>query len=257
MAEAPASPNGLRLMPRVWRRRMSLTWRVAAAYGALVGVIGLVILLAVYVAMGRAVRSQIDRRVSLIAGEIGDIASGYMRAPRELRAFIGRYTGYDGVAYVFIDDANGKVVAATMKSFPPELLESRAPAELKQIERVSIRYRGRPVEEARAPIRGGEYGAVHLGIWREAIDAEVRKTVLPVAGLIAAVVCAGVALAVLLAHVVIQPIRRLSAVAGRLSTGDLDAQLALDANDEVGELARALDRMRASLKTAIQLGRAH
>ncbi|HKA34474.1 MAG TPA: HAMP domain-containing protein [Candidatus Binatia bacterium] len=42
-----------------------------------------------------------------------------------------------------------------------------------------------------------------------------------------------------------------------VSTGDLDAQLMLDSNDEVGELARALDRMRASLKTAIRLGRAH
>lgn len=257
MAEAPASPNAARLMPRVFRRRVSLMWRVAIAYGGLVAIVGLIILLAIYIAMGRAVRSQIDRRVSLIAGEIGDIAAGYIRAPRELRTFIGRYTGYDGVAYVFIEDANGKVLAATMKSFPPELLESRSPAGLKQIERISLRYRGKPVEEARAPIRAGEYGAVHLGIWREAIDAEVRKAVLPVAGLIAALVCGGVALAVLLAHTVIQPIRRLSAVAGRLSTGDLDAQLTLDSNDEVGELARALDRMRASLKTAIRLGRAH
>ena len=51
---------------------------------------------------------------------------------------------------------------------------------------------------------------------------------------------------------VVRPIRRLSDVADRISMGDLEATVAVEGKDEVAKLARSIERMRTSVKTAIE-----
>jgi HAMP domain-containing protein len=65
---------------------------------------------------------------------------------------------------------------------------------------------------------------------------------------------AGVILSVFLVRGIIRPIRWLSAVAGKMSTGDLETPVEIESRDEIGELARSLERMRASLKAATLRG---
>jgi signal transduction histidine kinase len=65
-----------------------------------------------------------------------------------------------------------------------------------------------------------------------------------VLGAIAIGVLAGFAIAVGISH----RVSRLSRAAGELAAGSFDAQLEAGGRDEIGDLARALDSMRASLK---------
>jgi HAMP domain-containing protein len=258
MALVAAWTKGGRLWAaRIARGPISFTWRIALAYGILLLTVGLAMGWIVDASMSRSVRAQIDRRLALAAGELGDIAAGYMslRQPLDLRPLAERYSRYDGVAYVFIEDRKGNVLAYSMKSFPSDLQESRA-AELRQMKRVTRSYHGRAVEEIQMPMEG-QLGTAHIGVWRDAIEAEVKKSVRPVLVLIAVATCAAAALAVVLAHGLMYPLRRLTSRAGKLSTGDLETPVPVDSNDEIGELARSLERMRASLKAAIRLGRAH
>ena len=44
----------------------------------------------------------------------------------------------------------------------------------------------------------------------------------------------------------------LTEAANRISLGELDAPIAVQAEDEIGTLAESLDRMRISLKQAIE-----
>ncbi|HTM07972.1 MAG TPA: HAMP domain-containing protein [Verrucomicrobiae bacterium] len=248
--------SGRPLMTALARRPVSFKWRIAFAYSGLLIMLGLLLTWITDASMSRAVHAQIDRRLTLASGELADMAAVYMsiKPAADLRPLVERYARYDGVAYVFIEDDKGVVTVSGTKSLPAERSETRSPSELRQVTKITRKYYGRAVEETRAPMPG-RLGIVHIGVWRDAVEAEVRKTVRPVIGLIALVICAGIAAAILLAHSLTTPIRRLTTLAERLSTGDLETPVSAESNDEIADLARSLERMRASLKTAINLRR--
>ncbi|HEY3302964.1 MAG TPA: HAMP domain-containing protein [Candidatus Binatia bacterium] len=261
MTETPIAPrNGKLLLSVVSRWHESLKWRIAYTYGALIVVLGLFVVALVYQSMSHAARTQIDRRIAAIAGDLSDAAAGLTaeRELPELRALVARYGRLDGVAYVFVENRTGGVRAHSLKSFPLYLQQPVSPGERGEFQFLQQRYDGENVYEARAPILNGQWGSVHLGFWSAAVDEEVRGTVLPVVALVAAAVIASLILVFLLAHGIIHPIRQLTDAAGKISTGDLETPIFSESKDEVGELARSLERMRASLKAAIwRLSRAN
>ena len=66
------------------------------------------------------------------------------------------------------------------------------------------------------------------------------------------VAVAAVGLALYLARGIVRPVLHLSGAAESISRGDLDVEIAVDSRDEIGALAKSVDRMRASLKAAIE-----
>jgi HAMP domain-containing protein len=53
------------------------------------------------------------------------------------------------------------------------------------------------------------------------------------------------------ARAITQPITRLTKVADRISMGELDVKIDIDRNDEIGELAKAFERMRTGMQVAM------
>ena len=98
----------------------------------------------------------------------------------------------------------------------------------------------------------GRGGAVRVGVWRAHVDAEINETVIPLIKLLGFVVGGGILVAVFLAWRINRPIFRLVAAAKAISSGDLDvpAPRVEDAS-EFGELSRAIERMRSSVKAAM------
>jgi HAMP domain-containing protein len=111
--------------------------------------------------------------------------------------------------------------------------------------------RGKNVFETRSPLLDGQLGMVRVGLWAETVQDDVRATLLPVIGLIAGCLVLGIILSVVLASKTIRPILDLKAIADDISRGRLDTSVSIQSNDEVGELGRSLERMRASLKAAM------
>jgi len=67
----------------------------------------------------------------------------------------------------------------------------------------------------------------------------------------------GLAAAVLIGRSVVQAVRSLLDHVGRVSQGDLDARCAYDGHDEIGQLARELDKMTEELKTGRDADKRH
>src|SRR6476646_6723330 len=63
-----------------------------------------------------------------------------------------------------------------------------------------------------------------------------------------AAIVIGVLLGFVIAAAIAQRIERLAAAAGKMATGSFDAPLTVSGRDEIGDLARALESMRASLQ---------
>ena len=109
------------------------------------------------------------------------------------------------------------------------------------------------VYETSVPILGGQVGTAHLGMRGDFVEGEIRRAVFPMIGIIAVVLLAGIVVSSVLMAVITRPVRQLGHAADIMSKGDLDTPvtIGIESHDEIGDLARSLERMRSSLKAAM------
>lgn len=251
MAQETASMESSKLAKPVnieWKRG-GLRWKISTTFSGLILVLGMLVIGIVYYFTGNALQKQIDLRATAIATNLADAGAGFVsrKATLELDALVAKYGRLDGVAYAFIQDPKGEILASSMQPFPAELKDAGGSSASSRATRV----RGKNVYETRSPLLDGQLGVVRVGLWAETVQDDVRATLLPIIGLIAACLALGVALSVMLASKTIRPILDLKAIADDISRGRLDTSVSIQSNDEVGELGRSLERMRASLKAAM------
>lgn len=94
--------------------------------------------------------------------------------------------------------------------------------------------------------------SIVVGVPGDEAFAELRKTLLLVLGVALLAFVIATLLAARTARVVVQPIERLVRAADAISMGDLDRPVTIERNDEIGDLAQALERMRLSLEAAME-----
>ena len=242
-------------------RRRSLRWKIGGTFAGVMLVLGIFVIAVVYQLTQRTVRDQLDQRVLVLANNLGDAAAGYIVAGNilALNVLAQKYTLLDGVAYVFIEDATGEIVAHTLGGFPEELRQEAPVKGERQAHRRKVSLGGKTVYETSLPVLEGQAGKVHVGFWDDAVQKEIQRAVLPLIAILAGVPLVGAFLAFVLAHWIVVPIVGLTQVADKVTMGDLETSVSGDCvkcGDEIGELARSLERMRSSLKAAmLRLGR--
>jgi HAMP domain-containing protein len=251
MSQETASMEGSSVAKPVsfnWQRG-GLRWKIGTTFSGLILILGLLVIGIVYHYTNDALQKQVDLRATAMATNLADAAAAFVsrRSTLELDALAAKYGRLDGVAYALIQDPKGEVLASSMQPFPTELKDPGTTTTSSIVTRV----RGRSVYETRSPVLDGQLGVVRVGIWADAVREEVRATLIPIIGLIAACLALGVLLSIMLASRTIRPILDLKAVADEISRGRLDTAVSIQSDDEVGELGRSLERMRASLKAAM------
>lgn len=242
-------------------RRVSLKWKIGGIFAGAMLILGLLVTAAVYQLSKNALRDQVDQRVLLLANTLSDAAAGYIVGGNflALHALARKYTLLDGVAFAFIENSKGEVIVHTLGTFPPELQPGLAMTRQRQIYRRELSWAGRTVYATGVPILEGQLGAVHVGFWGDAVEKEIQHTLLPLIGVMAIVPLIGALASFLLAHWIVRPIVGLTEIADKVTMGDLETSVSgkcVRSRDEIGDLARSLERMRSSLKAAmLRLGR--
>lgn len=233
-------------------RNMGLKWKIASAFSLMILLLGLTVLAIVYSLTGNALRKQVDARATAIASNLSDAAAPLVARKNtlELDSLIGKYGRLDGVAYAFIEDPKAEILASSTQPFPAELKEANS-GDTRSAGSRTVTLRGRTVYETKTPVLDGTLGAARVGLWADSVQQDVRNTLLPIVGLICVCLLVGILLALLIANATLKPITELASVADDISRGRLDTPVSIQSSDEVGELARSLERMRASLKAAM------
>jgi HAMP domain-containing protein len=117
----------------------------------------------------------------------------------------------------------------------------------------------RTVYETALPVLEGQMGRVHVGFWADTVQTEIQRALIPIVGIIAVVPFVGALVSFLLAHWIVRPLVGLREIADKVTMGDLETCIGgkcISSSDEVGDLARSLERMRSSLRAAMsRLGR--
>jgi sensor histidine kinase regulating citrate/malate metabolism len=207
----------------LWWQSVSLEWKITGMVGAVILVFGIFLMILANQLMGRALRSEIDHRALAIATNLSDGAAGHVLGKNvlELYALLTKYARLEGAAYAFIEDSNGRIVAHTLRPFPPELMETLTPDQRKQAHRRVVTVEGKTVYETRVPILEGQLGAAHLGMWGDEVNAALRGARLPFLGLIALALSLAVIISVLVVRAAIAPIRGLTDMATQVSDEEL------------------------------------
>ena len=233
----------------------SLTWKVITGLVSMIILLGLLIIGVVYHLTSSALRDQFDRRAFAIATNLSDAAAAHVvrKNALELAGLVRKYALLQGVEYAFIEDGKGEIIAHTLGTFPPELKKNVSTDGRLQQQRRSLQLGEKLVYETSVPILGGQVGAAHLGMRGDFVEGEIRRAILPMIGIMAAILLGGILISSVLVGVMTRPIRHLRHVADNMSKGDLDTpvSIGIESHDEIGDLARSLERMRSSLKAAM------
>jgi HAMP domain-containing protein len=238
-------------------RGVGLRWKIGGLYTGVMLALGVVVIGAVYQLTQGTLRDQLDKRALAIATNFSDAAAGHIagRNILALHALARKYTLLDGVAYAFIEDGNGEVIAQTLGSFPPDLRHALPVGAKRQVDRRELRFANSSVYETSVPVLDGQMGRVHV-FWADAVQTEIRRALIPIIGMIAIVPFVGALLSFLLAHWIVRPIVGLTEIADKVTMGDLETSVGGDcvaSRDEIGDLARSLERMRSSLRAMLRL----
>jgi hypothetical protein len=141
-------------------------------------VLGLLFVLILNQLVGRVLRTQMNESAVLLATNLSDAAAGYLASKDvlQLQTTVAKYARLSRVAYAFIRDREGKVIAHSLATFSPELQEELTADQRRQVGRRELTWQGKPVYETREPILDGQFGTAHIGIWTNAVELEIYRT---------------------------------------------------------------------------------
>ena len=242
-------------------RRLGLKWKVGGIYTGVMLVLGILVIAAVYQLTFATLRDQLEKRALAIATNLSDAAAAHLASKNllALHALARKYTLLDNVAYVFVADGQGEIVAHTFGAFPDELRGKLSAGPKRQVHQQEVALADKAVYETAVPVLDGQMGNVHVGFWADAVQTEIRRAIVPILGIIALVPLVGALLSFLLAHWIVRPLVGLTEIADKMTRGDLETSVAgecVTSRDEIGDLARSLECMRSSLRAAmLRLGR--
>ncbi|BFR48699.1 EAL domain-containing protein [Nitratidesulfovibrio sp. HK-II] len=200
-----------------------------------------------------------------IAG--ADLESLIGRDVTTVQSRIDQFLGIDGVSYVLVADGRGETLAHTFVPVVPEpvrqLAASLAGARMHEVTVLRDRLRiddpagkaGREVMHVTMPVFSGVGGFVHIGMDRGRISEYIDGAILRQQGLGLAFFAACAVGAWVLLHSISRPLMHLTEQARRVAAHDFSAPPELPAakaDDEIGDLSRAMDTMSRDLAGLVE-----
>jgi len=189
---------------RSWQA-LSIDWKI------MILVLGILLVVVLNQLMGRALRIQIDESAVIMATNLSDAAAGYIASKEalQLKTTVTKYARLSRVAYAFVKDREGKVIAHSLAAFSPELQEELTSDQRRNPNRRELKLQGKSVYETREPILDGQLVTAHIGIWVDAVEREIDQILFMFVWPITLGLLAAVTLVVFLARPLIRSVRRL------------------------------------------------
>ena len=242
----------LRFLPQWKFPDLGVTAKMVVSFAAIATLFGLGTIAIVYYLSFGVFETQISKRADVMAMNLGEAVAKQVLEKNlvGLRREILKYAGREDVAYIFVEDDAGNILSRSVKELPAQNPGSLLQPASKFIQWVPIRYRGYPVYETHAGIQDGKLGILHLGIWKSAVETEIYRIFWAIALSILVATIIGVMIFSLAVRGISRPLLQLAQSANRISEGELDRATGAIGRDEVGKLAIAIERIRASLMAA-------
>jgi PAS domain S-box-containing protein len=169
------------------------------------------------------------------------------RDPAVLQGTIDHYLDIGGVAYIYVRNSEGSIVAHTfVPRIPRTLPVLEVPSPIATERSARVPGYGDIMEET-APILEGVGGTVFVGMDKGLIESFFWKAVLRMQGLMAVIFVCCVCVLYYLVRSFSTPLNTLTEYAQQLARHDFSANIEIDSRDEIGLLARTMQSMAHEL----------
>lgn len=168
-----------------------------------------------------------------------------------MQSVIDQYLEIQGVAYVFVLDAEGEIISHTfVPNVPSEVLDLHHDRHAMLVNRVKVPGRGEYIDIGK-PILAGVAGYVHVGMDLDIIKGVIWSAIVKIQGLLFVIFWGCVFLLYIVVKRISKPLTNLTAYAGELSRQNFNAQVDIQSKDEIGLLANTMQSMAHELSRHI------
>jgi methyl-accepting chemotaxis protein len=238
---------------QAWTDRLSLRAKLLTAAGTIAG---FCLLLALIVAVNR-MDSALQRQL-ILRGLNASVSTATALEPLavdqkafEMATVVTNLQSSSGVAYAYVIDPTGRLLAFAFSGPPPQGLAALHPAVAGQDGPLTatVTVGGQEVIDTVVPLMQGSVGSLHVGLDLAPARAERRRLVATVLFSGGAILALALALLWMALGQLVSPLNELNAAVLRIvEEGDLTQTLANGRQDEVGQLARSFQRMVDQLR---------
>jgi len=200
-----------------------------------------------------AIERNAKARANIAALAVNAMAVWHVDGQRyqELREELIKASSRPAVAYVFVEDGESKLVAHAPKDLPNQLIRRPTLEPRLMTGEQLVSFRNETVYDYAQRAGLNNRFVVHIGIWQDSVLTETWSVLGPIllVGFFF-ILCAAAAFIVLLQDLH-RPLLELVEQSTRISKGDFTVSLGTKRGDELGDLARSLERMRSSLRAVL------
>jgi methyl-accepting chemotaxis protein len=237
---------------------VSLKWKVPMVIvgGALIAGIGITLL--VVNVVSDSLQTELTERGKAIATTLSKQVERPLAGDDEvdIQNLVDISSSFSAVTYVYISDKDQKIAAQKFKVGSQKQIkvvkENAIKSEASDYKIDLTQVENAETYEISTPIGAGVLGYAHIGMSRKYIDDTIHETALLVVGVLAVTVILGMVVALYLSNTLTKQLLYLTGAADKISMGDLESIVRVESSDEIGDLAQAIERLRESLKAAIE-----
>jgi methyl-accepting chemotaxis protein len=241
-------------------RRISIRTKVVFMIVSLSAVFGAGILGFVYYQLQNTLRDEALNKALILADGLSVKAAEPVQVEdlNALQFILGEAIGQADVAYAFIRDSRGRVLSSSFEGnvVPPELkdinqLEPNVPFGTESTI-LGLQDQIIEVTDIASPVGGGALGTIHIGLNITQIKLNIRNILLKILYVgVGALVTLSI-ITIILATIIIRPVRDLMRVAEALGSGDLSKKANVKSGDELGQLGTTLNNTIDRLQGLVQ-----
>lgn len=207
-----------------------------------------------------ALRKEMEQRGVTIAKNMAtNAAKPLLRGEiLPLASLVKDAMGNSGVLYAVLVDENGMIVAHNDITRAGNPYKPPTPA-IRPLQNNKLKisnifiYKNTKTVDIAVPVllkNQAKLGEVHIGLSQAAIDEVIRNAVTQIIILAIIFIVVGVLVTLVLVSVIVRPIKALEQGAEIIGQGNLDFNIAVKSNDEIGNLASSFNQMTNDLKHA-------
>lgn len=241
---------------------ISLKWKISGILVLSNLILGMILVIIVNRTVSASLSKELIERGRTIALNLAQASIEQIMTEDRvgLRQLITANQNFESVDYILVQKSDGLIIADTFNGqVPVELVQSASPTaeKLTNDSLISMAERGLSSYDIWAAVEDGYYGHIRVGMKEDYVKQSVRRTNLIVIITITGITILGIIIVLTFASRMINPIVFLTQRADEISRGELDEKIDLHTNDEIEQLGQALDRLRESVKIALERLKKH
>jgi signal transduction histidine kinase/HAMP domain-containing protein len=231
---------------------ISLRTKVLTGVVLLIVMMSILSLALIQISVPEKIESEILKRAIFLSHDIAYESTEYILQEQLLELELNLYRNLriaPGAEYIFIQDADGDVIAHTFgDSFPVNLVDVNSASQGQPYNIQHIKNKDNRIIDIAMPLLDGELGTVRLGMSAMPIIKGISDVTGTVVAVVVGVLILGGVAAMILADRVTRPISALIGAINNITAGRFENIVTVDSRDEIGQLATTFNQMVNRLK---------